>query len=95
MKSAMSTAVALPPVLDITAAGPLATEFLRVRGKDVSVDASKVERVGAQCIQVLLSAVATWTLDGMEFDLSNPSAALVEGLGIAGLEPANFVARNA
>lgn len=95
MKSAMSTALALPPVLDITAAGPLASEFLRVRGKDVSVDASKVERVGAQCIQVLLSAVATWTLDGMEFDLANPSDALVEGLDIAGLEPANFIARNA
>jgi hypothetical protein len=44
---------------------------------------------------VLLSAVAIWTLDGMEFDLANPSAALVEGLEIAGLEPANLVARNA
>lgn len=95
MKQGMSGTVALPAVLDITAAGPLASEFLRVRGKDVSVDASKVERVGAQCIQVLLSAVATWTLDGMEFDLAHPSSAFVEGLEIAGLEPANFAARNA
>jgi len=95
MKQTMSTSLALPPILDITAAGPLASEFLRVRGKDVSVDASKVERVGAQCIQVLLSAVATWTLDGMEFDLANPSAALVDSFDTVGLEPATFIARNA
>lgn len=94
MKQAMSATVALPSVLDITAAGPLASEFLKVRGKDVTVDASKVERVGAQCIQVLLSAVATWTLDGVEFDLANPSSALVDSLQTAGLEPANFAARN-
>ncbi len=94
-KSDMAATVSLPPVLDITAAGPLAAELMGARGKDISVDASKVEKIGAQCIQVLLSAAATWAHDGMEFELSRPTDALVERLGTAGLEPANFAARNA
>ena len=91
----MAATVKLPPVLDITAAAPLAAELMVARGKDISVDGSNVEKIGAQCIQVLLSAVSTWGHDGMEFELARPSPVLVERLGIAGLEPANFSARNA
>jgi chemotaxis protein CheX len=77
--------VGLPAVMDITAAGPLASEFLLHRGKDVTVDASGVERMGAQCLQVLLSAAATWSQDGMEFDIVKPSPAFTEALETAGL----------
>jgi chemotaxis protein CheX len=59
--------VRLGQVLDLNAAGPLAHELLAQRGHNLSVDASAVERLGAQCMQVLLSAKATWTADGAAF----------------------------
>lgn len=94
MKQGLVTSLALPPVLDITAATPLASEFARLRGKDIVVDASAVERMGAQCVQVLLSAAATWNHDAMEIELASPSPAFAEGLEAMGLEVANFSARN-
>ena len=94
MKSATTANIALPRVLDITAAGPLTSDLLRLRGKDLVVDASGVERMGAQCVQVLLSASATWVHDGMELELADPSPAFIEGLAAMGLEVANFSARN-
>lgn len=89
-----SESLALEPVLDITAAGPLAADLIRLRGRDLVVDASGVERLGAQCLQVLLSASATWSLDGMEFEVANPSPVFAEGLAAAGLEAVDFAARN-
>lgn len=94
MKPGTTEHIVLPQVLDITAAGPLTSEMLRLRGKDLVVDASGVDRLGAQCVQVLLSASATWAHDGMELELANPSPAFVEGLEAMGLEVANFSARN-
>jgi chemotaxis protein CheX len=86
--------IVLAPVLDITAAAPLTSEMLAHRGKDVRVDASKVERVGGQCLQVLLSAAATWSHDGADFLLSAPSTPFAEALETAGLDMNHFSARN-
>jgi chemotaxis protein CheX len=86
--------IGLPAVLDITAAGPLANEVLTYRGKDLTVDASGVERMGAQCLQVLLSAAATWSHDGMQFEIASPSLPFTEALGTAGLVMDNLSARN-
>jgi chemotaxis protein CheX len=88
-------AITLAKTLDITAAAPLAAEFSRFRGSDLVVDASKVERVGAQCLQVLASAAATWPIDGVDLELSAPSPAFIEAIGAAGLELTQFEARNA
>lgn len=94
MRSAISEKINLPPVMDITAAAPLTNEFLLLRGKDVLVDASAVERVGGQCLQVLLSAAATWAHDGMELDLVAPSTNFTEALETAGLGLENLSERN-
>jgi chemotaxis protein CheX len=70
MKAAAKSAPAalrLNQVLDLNAASPLAAEFLALRGRAVEVDASAVERLGAQCLQVLLSAHRTWDADGAAF----------------------------
>ncbi|WP_157017980.1 STAS domain-containing protein [Mesorhizobium xinjiangense] len=95
MTSELSCPVTLPPVLDITQTTPLAAQLNACRGKDVVVDASNVERVGAQCIQVLLSAAATWAQDGAELIVSEPSAAFAEGLQSMGLEIADMTVRSA
>ena len=75
----------LPEVLDVNAAAPLAGELLSYRGNDLLADASRVQRVGGQAIQVLMSARMTWEQDGMKLRVVKPSAAfkdVVELLGI-------------
>ncbi|HWK67415.1 MAG TPA: STAS domain-containing protein [Rhizobiaceae bacterium] len=86
--------IGLPPVMDITAAGRLASEILLHRGKDVTLDASGVERLGGQCLQVLLSTAATWSHDGMHLEVANPSRQFSEALEAAGLVMDNLSARN-
>jgi chemotaxis protein CheX len=82
--------VELAPILDLKAAAPLAAEFLALRGKPVDVDASRVERLGGQCLQVLLSAAKTWRIDEVHFALVNPSSEFSEGLDRLGVCAADF-----
>lgn len=79
-----ATVLRLAQVLDLNAAAPLAAEFLALRGRDVEVDASSVERMGAQCLQVLLSARATWNADGASFSLVTPSDEFASTLALLG-----------
>jgi chemotaxis protein CheX len=75
----------LPESLDIRAAVPLAAELLGARGQNVSIDASNVVKVGAQCVQVLLSARSTWASDGVSLVVTNPSEPLLEALETLGI----------
>ncbi|MBY6240578.1 STAS domain-containing protein [Methylosinus sp. Sm6] len=75
----------LAEILDIRAASPLAGELLNARGGHVTVDASNVQKLGAQCVQVLLSARSTWAADGYSLvvaDASEPFLAALATLGI-------------
>lgn len=84
----------LPNELDIKAAGPLAAELLAARGRDLALNASQIERVGGQCLQVLLSAAATWNTDGAELTIEEPSPAFVDAIQTAGLDLKQFMARS-
>ncbi|WP_309090152.1 STAS domain-containing protein [Phenylobacterium sp.] len=77
-------AVRLPPVLDLTAAAPLARQLEELRGRAVALDGSAVQRLGGQCLQVLLSARATWLADGQAFSLTDPSDELTAALLLLG-----------
>ena len=79
-----ASVIRLGQVLDLNAAGPLATEFLALRGGAVEVDASAVERMGAQCLQVLLSARLTWDADGAGFAVVAPSEEFTSTLALLG-----------
>ena len=57
-KRASAQALALPANLDLTQAGELAKTLGAARGSNIAVDASGVQRVGTQCLQVLLAAKA-------------------------------------
>ena len=70
--------------LDMTAAGPLQKDLLGRRGQPVSLDGSQVRRVGGQCLQVLLSAQATWAADGAAFEIIDPSPEFADGLALMG-----------
>jgi chemotaxis protein CheX len=73
MTEAESAAVQLAPMLDLTAATPLAAQLLELRGRDLRIDAAQVQRLGGQCLQVLLSAEQTWRADGASFAIEAPS----------------------
>jgi chemotaxis protein CheX len=75
----------LPEVLDLTAATPLAQSLLSRRGAELSVDASRVRRVGTQCLQVLLAAAATWKTDGLRLRLVKPTPEFLEGGRLLGI----------
>ena len=76
--------VTLGDSLDMTAAGPLVRELLGRRGQPISLDASQVRRLGGQCLQVLLSAQATWVADGAPFQIVDPSPEFADGLALMG-----------
>lgn len=78
------TPIRLPAVLDMQAAAPLAQSFLERRGQAVSVDGTDVQRLGGQCLQVLLSAQASWAADGKEFVIIGQSEAMADALGTLG-----------
>ncbi len=65
--------VQLAPVLDLIAASTLAAQILPYRGHPLRIDASQVQRLGGQCLQVLLSAEHTWQGDGAAFAIESPS----------------------
>ena len=82
--------IVLAETLDLVAATPLATALLARRGQDVVIDGTAVRRLGAQCLQVLLAARATWLADGRSFRITVVSTELAHGLaqfGAADLAP--------
>lgn len=81
----------LAEILDLKAAAPLAGELLSHRGHPVEIDASQVTRLGAQCTQILLSAVATWRADEVPFSIREPSASFLESLELLGIQPADLM----
>ena len=83
--------IELPENLDMPVAAPLAEAFGKVLGGAVEIDASRVNRLGASCLQVMLAAARTWKAEGAPLTLKNPSARFLEDLGLLGLEPGTFL----
>ncbi|WP_426958717.1 STAS domain-containing protein [Muricoccus radiodurans] len=79
--------IILSPVLDLRAAGPLAAAMLAWRGDDLSLDASRVERVGGQCLQVILAARNQWAAEGRSFRVLGASDAFKEAADLMGAAP--------
>ena len=76
----------LPILLDLPAARPLAAALLERRGKPLAIDASAVGQVGAQCVQVLLSAKRTWEADGVSLSIVNCTTRMIEDLKLIGID---------
>lgn len=83
-----SSRMQLAARLDLAAAAPLHAALLAARGQALTVDLSAVERIGASCAQVLVSAQKTWAADDipLAFDKASPDArAQLALLGLHGL----------
>jgi len=81
----------LPEVLDLPAAAPLTETLLKSRGTDIVIDASAVQRLGAQCLQVLLCAASAWRADGGSLAITNRSPCFVESLQLLGIPADTFL----
>jgi chemotaxis protein CheX len=77
----------LPDMLDPTKAQTLLAAFKERRGKSIEVDAQAVALASTVCMQVLLSAAASWARDGKRFMISNPSAPFRDAVAILGIDP--------
>jgi chemotaxis protein CheX len=84
----------LPAVLDISAAAPLAERLLSMRGSDLVLDASEVTHLGGQCLQVLLAAAKTWSIDRVRFEIGRPSSSFAAALDELGIAETTFTARD-
>lgn len=80
-------ALRLAEVLDLKAATGLHVDLQAARGRDLTLDASEVRRLGGQCLQLLLAAEAAWEADGLSLQIASPSDALTEALGLFGATP--------
>jgi chemotaxis protein CheX len=85
-KSKAAKKLNLGKVLDLNEATALHTKLLSMRGHDIIIDAAHVEKAGALCVQVLMSAAKSWEEDRHAFHVSNMSNALAKTLQLIGVK---------
>ena len=77
-------ALVLAEALDMRAAKPLLEAVRGRRGADLELDASRVERLGGQCLQVLLAAQAAWAADAHAFRITSASTPFKDAWALMG-----------
>ncbi|SCB60970.1 chemotaxis protein CheX [Rhizobium aethiopicum] len=83
----------LTAVLDLNEASALRDKLLSFRGSGLSIDASDVERIGALCAQVLMSAEKTWEQDKQPFTFSKVSDAFHKTMQLVGVDIDHLLAK--
>lgn len=86
----MATQLKLERRLDTAQAETLAGSLKGLLGGDIAIDASDVELLGAQCLEVLLSAVTLSQVAGQSVSLVSPSDDFVGNLAHFGLMPGDL-----
>ncbi len=92
-KKAGPASVKLPAVLDLNEASNLHGKLVSMRGSDIVIDASGVERVGVQCAQVLVAGVKAWEDDKKSFLVEKASDAFQKTMQLIGINHENLVAK--
>lgn len=85
--------VSLAAVLDLNEASALRGKLMGLRGSNVAIDASGVERIGALCIQVIMAAAKTWDEDKLSFTFSKVSDAFQKTLQMIGIDTDHLLAK--
>lgn len=87
----MGEQVTLPPVADLTEAGPLKERLLQAlsAGTDITINASAVQRVSSPCLQVLVAGMQSFAkAGGAVMAVTEPSEAFRETVSVLGLSNA-------
>ncbi|WP_337266069.1 STAS domain-containing protein [Oryzifoliimicrobium ureilyticus] len=92
VKKSVAT-LSLAPVLDLNEAAALRDKLLSMRGEDVSIDASAVQRLGGLCAQVLAAAEKTWDQDSRSLRFSAVSDAFEKTMQLIGVDIAHLLAK--
>ena len=71
--------------LDGSQVKPLLDQLAKKRGNTLQINASKVERLGAPCAQVLVAAARTWRDEMHVLQIVKPSESFIEGIDQMGL----------
>ncbi len=83
----------LSAVLDLNEAATLRDKLLSLRGNDLAIDASAVERVGALSAQVLMAAAKTWDQDKFAFTFNKASDAFQKTMQLIGVDIHHLLAK--
>jgi len=92
-KSSAAKKLSLEKVLDLNEATNLHGKLMSLRGNNVTIDASSVERAGALCIQVLMSAAKSWEEEKHTFTFSKISDALAKTMQLIGVNYDHLLAK--
>jgi chemotaxis protein CheX len=92
-KKAVKGSLKLVSVLDLNEASVLHGQLTNMRGSDVQIDASGVERLGVQCVQVLMAAAAAWEEDKKTFVFEKVSDAFRKTMQLIGINIENLLAK--
>lgn len=77
--------LSLAKVLDLNEASALHAKLMTLRGSNLVIDASGVERAGALCVQVLIAAARSWEKEKLSFGFSKLSDSLAKTLQLIGV----------
>ncbi len=92
-KTAETGSLKLVSVLDLNEASVLHGQLTNLRGKDLAIDASGVERVGVQCVQVLMAAANAWEEDKKTFVFDKVSDAFGKSMQLIGINIDHLLAK--
>ena len=87
----MAKQVSLPAKLDTATCADLRDQLKAASDDSIVFDASKVEQLGAMCLELLLSAVVLWRRAGHSISFENVSAQMTDDLTRFGLTPETLV----
>ncbi|MCD2183459.1 STAS domain-containing protein [Rhizobium sp. GN54] len=92
-KKAAQKSLSLAPVLDLNEATALRDKLLALKGSDLAIDASAVERVGALCAQVLMAAAKTWEADKRSYTFAKASEPFLKTMQLIGVNIEHLLAK--
>lgn len=92
-KKAGPGSLKLSAILDLNEASVLHGKLVSMRGSDIVLDASGVERVGVQCAQVLVAGARAWEADKKSFLVEKASDAYQKTMQLIGINIENLVAK--
>ncbi|HEX2146488.1 MAG TPA: STAS domain-containing protein, partial [Pseudorhizobium sp.] len=85
-KKAARGTLKLSPILDLNEASALHAKLMAMRGSNIGIDASEVERLGVQCAQVLVAGARAWQADKKSYVVEKTSDAFAKTMQLIGID---------